>query len=305
MISSATPNLPDVSAHQHLLSQEVARPPNLPPELERQIFETCAFDHPKFCPELVLVSKAVYAWIDPILISTICIMEDIRSREQVKIKSFIAKLTSGKNPVEYYARHVKSLALFSFFSYSEREVDVILAICTGVKNLAIKAHVRHLNFFDNPQAGTALRRLYIDYWQHRNFSGHSFHACFRNITHLHLRDMDAVWPYYTGWETLTHLTHVAFESFSSDKVVPVIQILPVVQYVALAAHYAEPQSQHNGSDIVVDNSTLSLTEAWEVRVVLLGSSIPLSDWERGARGKSDFWDVVENEVERRLREGFS
>jgi hypothetical protein len=28
--------------------------------------------------------------------------------------------------------------------------------------------------------------------------------------------------------------------------------------------------------------------------------IPEYDWERGARGEGDFWDIVEEEVERRL-----
>ena len=27
------------------------------------------------------------------------------------------------------------------------------------------------------------------------------------------------------------------------------------------------------------------------------------DWEHGARGEGDFWDLVEQEVERRLQEG--
>ena len=38
-----------------------------------------------------------------------------------------------------------------------------------------------------------------------------------------------------------------------------------------------------------------------MRVVFL-SEIPEHDWERGARGGGDFWDVVEQEVKRRLDE---
>ncbi len=49
------------SAFRYLMGQTEG-PPKLPPELERQIFETCAFDCPEVCANLVLVCKRVYIW---------------------------------------------------------------------------------------------------------------------------------------------------------------------------------------------------------------------------------------------------
>ena len=49
------------------------------------------------------------------------------------------------------------------------------------------------------------------------------------------------------------------------------------------------------------NNSPDVRAAWGVRVVFL-SEIPEHDWERGARGGGDFWDVVEQEIKRRLEE---
>lgn len=52
----------------YLLGQKEVGQPKLPPELERQIFETCALDYPEICTNLVLVSKRVYTWSVGVLI---------------------------------------------------------------------------------------------------------------------------------------------------------------------------------------------------------------------------------------------
>jgi hypothetical protein len=78
-----------------------------------------------------------------------------------------------------------------------------------------------------------------------------------------------------------------------------IQTLPTVRYVALG-HYCCGE-RYKYADAAVNNSP-HIRAAWGVRVVVL-SEIPEYDWERGARGEGDFWDLVEQEVERRLEEG--
>lgn len=251
-------------------------------------------DHPTFLRNLPRCR------IDPILIATVCIDQALSSRH-TKLKSFLAKLTSGKRPMEYYAQHVKNLAFWGGLE-KEGEVDGVLAICTGVENLIIKEvtgnqPVNSLTFFDNPQAGTALRRLYINLWKYIDRSARpSFgHACFHNLTHLHLAD-DEMWPFYTGWEHLGRLSHIALACRGSPaQLERVMQALPAVQYVALCHCYASNRY------IYIDAVNRA---GWGVRVVVL-AHISNSDWERGARGKGDFWDGVEDEVERRLRDGSS
>ncbi len=99
----------------------------------------------------------------------------------------------------------------------EEKVDAILAICSGIENLVIGTRpyaFMKLEFFRNPQAGKALRRLCINYrqcgaYEYLKSDSDSFHPCFRNLTHLNLLDDYEELFYYIGWETLTCLTHIA------------------------------------------------------------------------------------------------
>ena len=251
------------------------------------------------CGHPAFLCYLLHRRIDPILISVVCFDETLTSRH-TKLKSFLAKLTSGKKPVEYYARHVKNVAFLGGI-YKEGEVDKVLAICTGVENLVVKEtfmspSVNDLPFFDNPRTCTALRRLHINLWWYvdgRSTSTLSFeHSCFANLTHLQLTEDDEMWQFYTGWEHLSRLSHFALACRGSPwELDRVVQALPAIRYVALCHYYASNRDDY----INFVNQAV-----WGVHVVFL-ARIPFSDWERGARGQGDFWDEVEDEVERRLR----
>jgi hypothetical protein len=86
--------------------------------------------------------------IDPILIATVCITIDFESKRRDRLELFLAKLTNGK-AVQYYARHIKNLAIFGGFS-KEKEVNGLLAICTGVKTLY---------YYHHPATSTFLKTL--------------------------------------------------------------------------------------------------------------------------------------------------
>jgi hypothetical protein len=236
--------------------------------------------------------------LDPILIATVCITQDFVSKRSGQLERFLVKLTNDK-PVEYYAQHIKNLAILGSF-FEEEGINRILAICTGVENLVVLAPATGFDFFENPQAGRNLRRLTIKL---ENFS-RSFpnfnHSCFSNLTHLHLSDNNEAWPAYVGWGNLTSLTHLAFYCAVADETLPLVQTLPAIQYVALG-YYCSGERYKYAETEVHDNPLIRA--AWGVRVVFL-SEIPEHDWERGARGEGDFWDVVEQEVKRRL-EGVS
>ena len=70
--------------------------------------------------------------------------------------------------------------------------------------------------------------------------------------------------------------------------------MPVVRYVSIG-HYDDRYP-----DAAVDNRP-HIREEWGVRVVFL-SGIPQNDWERGARGQGNFWELVEQEAKTRLTE---
>ncbi|KIK01355.1 hypothetical protein K443DRAFT_572961 [Laccaria amethystina LaAM-08-1] len=132
-----------------LRDYKLTGPPKLPPALERRIFETCSLENPEFCTVLVLVARRVQVWLDPILIATVCITQNFQSKRRDQLERFLVKLTNGK-PAEYYAQHIKNLAILGGF-FEKEGINRILAICTGVENLVVLAPARGFDFFENPQ----------------------------------------------------------------------------------------------------------------------------------------------------------
>jgi len=83
-----------------------------------------------------------------------------RCNRQRRLKKFLAKLTNG-TPAEYYVQHVKNLAIVDYF-FKNKEVNHILAICSGVESLVILTGLAWgFDFLKNTQAVRQLRRLAI------------------------------------------------------------------------------------------------------------------------------------------------
>jgi len=78
----------------------------------------------------------------------------------------------------------------------------------------------------------------------------------------------------------------------------IIQTLPTIQYLALG--YYRSGEEHRYMTTTVNNAPHTRAR-YPVRVVFL-SEMSIYDWDRGARGEGDFWDVVEQEVQRCLAE---
>ena len=68
--------------------------------------------------------------------------------------------------------------------------------------------------------------------------------------------------------------------------------LPTVQNVSVG-HY-DNSERYKFADATI-NQIPDTKATWGVRVVLF-PEIPQCDWERGARGEGDFWDLVKREV---------
>jgi len=87
-------------------------------------------------------------------------MEGPESKRQCRLDNLLAKLTNGKS-LEYYARHIKNLAIFGSFSTCE-DINRILAICSGIENLVLLGPAWDFDLFKNTQAGRHLRRLTVN-----------------------------------------------------------------------------------------------------------------------------------------------
>jgi hypothetical protein len=116
------------------------------------------------------------------------------------------------------------------------------------------------------------------------------HPCFANLTHLHLYDEMEDRSTYVGFENLRSLTHLALACCGPEELAIVMPKLPAIEYVALC-HYKTDESVPSVNRRVP-------VEVCGVRVVWI-DGLTINDWERGATGGADFWDLVEREVGRR------
>jgi hypothetical protein len=238
--------------------------------------------------------------IDPILYNTVILenenlwMDTIEPRTvKSKFELFVANIDC--KPPEFYSTHVKNLWISAPGHLDG--FDRILTVCSGVENLVLFPWGSHMtgsppsiHLLENL---SCLRRMTVNLdklsvpWS----PGLSFgYACFSNITHLHLYDDDEDWPDYKGFEHLYSLTHLALACCQSAQLAIVMPKLPALEYVALCSYsdgYGHPR---------VDRKFP--TEMWAINVVRV-SGLAIADWECGATGGTDFWDIVEEEVARR------
>lgn len=93
-----------------------------------------------------------------------------------------------------------------------------------------------------------------------------------------------------GFENLRSLTHLAFACCGPEALATVMPKLPALEYVALCNYKTSKGSVTINRQVPV--------EVYGINVVWI-EGLNIDDWERGATGATDFWDVVEREVTRR------
>ena len=81
--------------------------------------------------------------------------------DRLRLVRFLVKLTNGK-PVQYYAQHVKNLAIFGLFSQNKVINRILGTYMRRRRRKPFTVGLRRcFDFFENPQAGCNLRRLTI------------------------------------------------------------------------------------------------------------------------------------------------
>ncbi|KAF9030081.1 hypothetical protein BDZ89DRAFT_1159476 [Hymenopellis radicata] len=102
--------------------------PDLPVDIARNILETAAIISWRDASRLVLVSKAVRAWIDPILYHTILIYFADGC-------ATFANTIRSRNDPSFFARHVKRLCVHDDI-YNAQDLRCLLDVLTGLHCLA-------------------------------------------------------------------------------------------------------------------------------------------------------------------------
>jgi hypothetical protein len=214
-----------------------------------------------------------------------------------RFELFMANIDS--KPPGFYSKHVRNLWIST--ADDPPAFERILSVCSGVENLVLFSNRRSINlpfipFLEIRNAGSHLRRLtckletlFPPWSTMQNFQ----HPFFANLTHLHLYDEMEDWSTYVGFENLRSLSHLAFACCGPEELATVMPKLPVIEYVALG-HYMTDQS-------VPSVRRRIPVEVYGIKVVLM-DGLSINDWEGGATGRADFWDLVEREVSRRQAE---
>ncbi|KAJ7059515.1 hypothetical protein C8F01DRAFT_1370430 [Mycena amicta] len=159
----------------------VAEDPQLPLELEREIFETTARLHPDMRYTLLFVARRVLIWIEPLLYRTLVFPYPDQHR--------LSTLLAAKPP-EFFAKTTRHVSLSDPLNSGSYAVGV-LELCTGVTHLALDLYeINYEDVLRSPfRALQQLRRLAL-------YPGNVLLAAardatvplFPSLTHLHLFD---------------------------------------------------------------------------------------------------------------------
>ncbi|KAJ6448785.1 hypothetical protein C8R47DRAFT_1266999 [Mycena vitilis] len=115
--------------------------PLLPPELERQIFETTAELYPGSVCRLLCVSKRVYEWIEPIKFKTVT---SVGTHASCPISVLWSTIESNTKPISFFGRSVRHLYLQPGGPFGLHLVLSIISTCSGLESLWL-GHLPHGN----------------------------------------------------------------------------------------------------------------------------------------------------------------
>ncbi|KAJ6594575.1 hypothetical protein B0H19DRAFT_916323 [Mycena capillaripes] len=260
--------------------------PDLPYELEREIFELTANAHPRCAPQLALVARHVQLWVEAVIYETIviggkCAKQDLFWR------------TFSSRPAAFFSKNIRSLHLTSGVSYSDARR--IISVCTNLSSLTC---------WSNPLASREefcailspnLRRLSLDasiLWSptRQTFAPDLTHPVFSRITHLEIVNP----PSSFNWAqlldgSLPRLTHLAFGDLyaaHADKMIDFFRDALASEDPQLEMLIAVSRNEHF-------LRALELAEMRDTRFTCLPSyHHPLSPteyWDGVARRDVEFW----------------
>ncbi|KAF7330670.1 hypothetical protein MSAN_02452300 [Mycena sanguinolenta] len=255
----------------------------LPPELEREIFETCAFSRPVSIPKLMLVAQYVKEWVEPLLYRTILTLGYNHSIEDLPrfTEATFSSMLRRKSPV-FFQNAVRHFMLMGLFNYSK--VEAILTLCTGVEDLCI---------LDIPESwmpfitSFPLRRLYTSF---RAIP--LTHPIFSRLTHLHLQMDDNTGDTESTCTILATLPKLTHLSFSGGAFVALShKILALSRSICVLVLIQQCPSRW------IDAEVTKVVR--DVRFVVMPHRNFIEDWYTGVRGGKCYWSDAETFVAKR------
>ncbi|KAJ7687691.1 hypothetical protein B0H17DRAFT_1069509 [Mycena rosella] len=256
------------------------KPPLLPLELEKEIFEIAARLYPGMAPVLMRVAHRVLVWIEPIVYETLIFRgEDPPPSLQLALKS---------KPADFFPNNVRNL-LLDHSEGAHHNQGLLLASCSGVRNLLLMAarpfmlpHVMNMK----------LQRLHVDIQNLFDSLEINFtQPFFANITHLDF------WGYQgletlsspSGLSSLPELTHLKLYVLIRSVVCSFLSNCKKLRILIAEA-------------FITSLKAVSLAAAIDdLRFLLMASGATTDDWIAGTRGERDPWARADIFVAKRRR----
>ncbi|KAK6984067.1 hypothetical protein R3P38DRAFT_3108972 [Favolaschia claudopus] len=265
---------------------------SLPPELEREIFETASVRNPESIPTLLLLCRRVNIWILPFLYRVFVMSARLN---QAALDSILHAFNS--KPPEFLESTVRHLFLHKFANIDKYKN--LLAKCTGTINLSLDVDVELTSLL--PLHMPRLQRLAITVPSFRD-PDWSWTASFTSITHLDLfqgADCGGMasktkWQKWAGLATLPSLTHLALSPSIAEGILQrITEEMPRILLLVVTCY-----SWGRGEGILFAENSLLTVRDPRIVVIVIQAKYE-EDWRLGAWGGDDAWVRAEEFVARK------
>ncbi|KAK6984065.1 hypothetical protein R3P38DRAFT_3292939 [Favolaschia claudopus] len=257
--------------------------PSLPPELEREIFETTAIRDPDCIPTLLLVCRRAKIWIQPLLYRVL----SLSSPESEGGSTFSAFDSQSPSFLRNAVRHI------SLFEVSIRSCEDLLKKCTGTIDLSLDTELE-FEFLISLNM-TRLQRLAITAPSSASPINWSWAS---SLTHLDVFQGSGFagltsWDKWRGIASLPSLTHLAVSPVLAELVLP--RAIEELAHLRLLVVTNYPWGRDEGISFAEQKITIR-----DVRIVVIVLATRYEeDWKKGAWGGDDFWVRAERFVARK------
>ncbi|KAJ7578978.1 hypothetical protein C8J56DRAFT_334103 [Mycena floridula] len=253
---------------------------DLPPELQRQIFQSAARSRTDSALALLLVAKKINIWILPMVY------------RMVTLGIHDAPLflrTMDTIPHSFFAIHVKKLCLT--VAVPIQTATRILQTCIGVESLACWIDVRSRVTSVAPLIiSLSLTRLSIEINHFTGLLNHSTTAStwFSGLTHLEIIYHFGPLTQLNGLAAFPSLSHVRLKGPLSFPEQYLAKVISQCQYLDILV-------------VIVDDFSEEEEVELDPRVIFMPCpEVVVYDWEAGFRGLPDTWSQAEAGVKKQI-----
>ncbi|KAJ7621361.1 hypothetical protein FB45DRAFT_929027 [Roridomyces roridus] len=270
----------------------------LPPEPEREIFETAALLYPEMIFKMLLTARRVHARIEPMLYQTITFGDDTWDPDITPAWEGLLVAIKSK-PSAFLQKHVRHMMVNMYdtrpttASFISSELPEILSSCNQVHSLILfnsspsiipalesAPNVRRLGVFLRDLFGSRVPPLRVG------------HPLFASLTHLEVfddrSDESVPWP-WADFGLLPELTHLLIYQIYSSGSIPLLLLASCRKLQVLVDLYSELPL----IDVVVEDPRFVL--------MAMSASEYEAEWRAGTRGGLDLWDRAAGFVGKRRR----